>query len=393
MTSSVPAFICGQFYDAAVGAGADANACDAGAGWRVISRECDGADAGIRVYKTGGGSGTGPGPLLCYFKARAISSELSELAVDSYLAAGKQVSTNRGTAAGSVHRKIKANFEKGVPANSAIVGYIDSPNHKRPCRLTMYSQKYHEKYSAGLPFIHAIDACMQEAVPERYAKQAAVANVATDFCIKGTAFSTVTVNYNFRTALHRDSGDYKDGFGTLVVCNKDVRGGHLLFPEHKVAIKMETGDFLAMDVHELHCNSPIELLAADGYRLSFVCYLREKIVNCSAINRTLDVLGVSGAGAPVKAGGNWDTELIFREIFGGGDGDAGPLPEKRALGADGAGTKWWMMRDSRFCLTYKNKRYELYDSVANQKIHNLMPAWTYVRNLRAAGARECDIGA
>ena len=37
--------------------------------------------------------------------------------------------------------------------------------------------------------------------------------------IPETAFSTITINRNFRTALHRDAGDYKDGFGNLTVIN------------------------------------------------------------------------------------------------------------------------------------------------------------------------------
>ena len=38
-----------------------------------------------------------------------------------------------------------------------------------------------------------------------------------EFAIGNTAFSTVTINYSWRTALHKDAGDYMDGFGNLIV--------------------------------------------------------------------------------------------------------------------------------------------------------------------------------
>ena len=88
------------------------------------------------------------------------------------------------------------------------------------------------------------------------------------------------MNYNFRTALHVDSGDYRDGFGNIVVCSQNCTGGQLLFPAYKVAIEMKNGDYLALDVHEYHCNAPI---FGEGFRLSFVCYLREKIYKCQEI--------------------------------------------------------------------------------------------------------------
>ena len=52
-----------------------------------------------------------------------------------------------------------------------------------------------------------------ELVPDRYNNQLQRAGESPEFVIDGTAFSTVTVNYSWRTALHRDKGDFEDGFG------------------------------------------------------------------------------------------------------------------------------------------------------------------------------------
>ena len=331
------------------------------------------------------------GELLCYYKPRALSSELCTLAVQCYLDAGKMISTNRGTAAGmDEHRILEKKFEKGKVSNSNIIGYIDSPNHKRPCRLTMYSKNHFEKYSAGLPFIKEIDKVFSETVPEKYNLQKIATNSVKKYQILDTAFSTVTVNYNFRTALHKDSGDFRKGFGNLVVCKTDTsKGGLLLFPKYKLAIDLNNGDFLAMDVHEYHCNSPIltdttvKTVKTDktvgeckdsAYRLSFVCYLREKMAECNNINGTLERL-------QINTNEKWDTQIIFDKIFasvGETNNNKNKTPEKVKIDSE---KRWWTMSAGRFVLTYKNKRYELFDNIANKTIHNLMPSWEYVNGL------------
>jgi hypothetical protein len=274
--------------------------------------------------------------------------------------AGKMVTTNRGIAAGQLHREKKDKYDKGVPSNSAIIGYIDSPNNKRPCRLTAYSTKYFNKYNNGLPFIEAIDTCFKDACIDKYTLQYDA--VSPNYRISNTAFSTVTVNYNFQTALHKDKGDYKAGFGTLVVCSDGIEGGQLLFPEYKVALTVKTGDFVAMNVHEYHCNSKIHKLRDNAYRLSFVAYLREKIVNCDKLNSILENMD------------NWNTTTIISEIFT--RIGVNELPDK--IYTDNA-KKWWTMTAKHFQLTYKNKRYDLYDSIPVKRIHNLLPAWQYAQ--------------
>ena len=100
----------------------------------------------------------------------------------------------------------------------------------------------------------------------------------------------------------------RKGFGNLSVIERGkYHGGYTLFPRYKVGFDLRTGDFLAMDVHEWHCNTEMRETAEDKAfnkslpeiylnnketgtqgidkpysRLSFVCYLREKLVKCKA---------------------------------------------------------------------------------------------------------------
>ena len=175
-----------------------------------------------------------------------------------------------------------------------------------PCRLTHFTRTNYEKYNSGLPFIQRIDALFKELVPDAYQKQRDRADTKPHLKIPDTCFSTVTINRNFRTALHRDAGDFREGFGNLTVIEQGYyHGGYTVFPQFGVAINLRSGDFVAMDVHQWHANTPIYETAEDKVknmdivsdfkdnpavgtaglyqaytRISFVCYLREKIATC-----------------------------------------------------------------------------------------------------------------
>lgn len=308
--------------------------------------------------------------VIAILRKNVIPTELVDIAIKCYKRVGMTVSTNRGYASGMTTRgKSHAKYDRGREANSGIMGFIDNTNLRRPCRLTQFSRNHFETYSRGLPFIQCIDRCFASALPDAHARQLAEASK-TEFHIPSTAFSTVTVNYNFRTSVHKDSGDYRDGFGNLVVCQRGVEGGYILFPRYKLAIAADTGDFVAMDVHEYHCNSPIVLRdPANGYRLSFVCYLRERMLRCTEINAKIEKM-------------NGTTDDWIRDIFMAfGEED---IPEKQVIGEGRCGHEWWEMtsRSEKLTLRYKNKRYTLIDHTrSNLCIHELGPAWEYAMKI------------
>jgi hypothetical protein len=192
-------------------------------------------------------------------------------------------------------------------ASNPIGYYEEAKNYADlPCRLTHFTRTNFEKYNKGLKFIQRIDKIFQNLIPENYFKQLQRANTKSHLKIPNTSFSTITINRNFRTALHRDAGDFKDGFGNLTVIERGkYHGGYTVFPQFGVAINIRNNDFCAMDVHQWHSNTALyeteedkkynETLEKDYHdnpevgteglyknytRLSFVCYLREKISNC-----------------------------------------------------------------------------------------------------------------
>ena len=192
-------------------------------------------------------------------------------------------------------------------ASNPIGYYEESKNFaKLPCRLTHFTRVNYDKYNAGLPFIQRIDQCFKKLIPDAHQKQLMKANQKPHLKIPKTCFSTITINRNFRTALHRDAGDFKEGFGNLTVIERGkYQGGYTCFPQFGIGVDVRRGDFLAMDVHEWHTNTPIYETEEDKAfnetledvfkdnpdvgtvgiynkytRLTFVCYLREKISQC-----------------------------------------------------------------------------------------------------------------
>ncbi len=239
-------------------------------------------------------------------------------------------SRNRGAAAGPIDLKSKY-WQKRKPTEitkwstryiqdgkvskmrvnnnvmSSVLGYFEkTPFMGLPCRLTSYTQRFFRQYKHGIPFIEAIDDKFKKLTPEAHAEQYAAVSRKPAYRIANTAFSSVTLNRNFRTALHMDDGDFRQGFGNLSVIERgEYSGGYTLFPQYGIGVDVRTGDFLAMDVHQWHCNTELyetkeqaedNKKLPDIYkddpeigtlgsnkpytRISFVCYFREKLRNC-----------------------------------------------------------------------------------------------------------------
>jgi len=183
------------------------------------------------------------------------------------------------------------NNSLGNQSMSNIIGYFDKRDRNLgkgapPCRTTAFTSQQVEKWVNVIPLIKAIDRQFKELVPDRHEIQRKRAQD-TDFVIADTAFSTVTINYNWRTALHKDAGDLKQGYGNLVVLEEGkYKGGSTGFPQFGVAVDVRHGDFLAMDVHEWHCNTKLEGITKDFTRLSLVAYLRENMLRCKGMKKT-----------------------------------------------------------------------------------------------------------
>jgi hypothetical protein len=234
--------------------------------------------------------------LLAKFRRNIFSPALLDLARTCFEGAARKAVTWRKNALGA---EDPAQLKKQRKAShSLLAGYWDRrdmgitlaikkafpsfyPLPNTICRPTTFTRDHADLWERGLPWLQAIARAHKALAPAEYRKQAAAAKgVLPAFVVPGTPYTTVTVNHNWRTNTHTDKGDYREGLGNLAVAGSGWTGGYLGFPRFKVALAMAPGDFAVMRVHEYHCNTKIELKTKDATRLTFVCYLREKMGDC-----------------------------------------------------------------------------------------------------------------
>lgn len=166
-----------------------------------------------------------------------------------------------------------------APAMSGVVGAYSRDANNNWARICPFNEDAPHLLSRVLPIIQRIDSAFRQALPDRWRLQKEFTDTLDPrFVIDGTCFTTITVNKNYRTAAHRDSGDLAQGFSNIAVFSngKRYRGGHLVLPEFNVEICLTPGDLLFVANHEyIHQNTAIEPVDDDSERVSLVCYARE----------------------------------------------------------------------------------------------------------------------
>lgn len=227
------------------------------------------------------------GNLLFKFRKNVMPIETLKIGYEAFKEA-ITLTRMRGVASGKSYKPVRKNGKvsktnEGAPVFSSTVGYMDSSTMNRFCRKTAFTKNYFDKFQAGVPFVKKVDSLYEQLCPGNYSKQIAIANGTNrNYVIADTSFTTVTVNKNFQTAVHKDSGDFPEGFGNLCVYREgSYEGSYFCLPEFRVAIDMQNTDMLFVDVHKWHGNTPFKNQSEDYLRVSFVMYYREQMKNCS----------------------------------------------------------------------------------------------------------------
>lgn len=204
---------------------------------------------------------------------------------------------NRGTSSG---QNAKSYYKKdGTISNtkkfdktvySSIMGYYDRYPRTNYCRKTAFNIYEEETFNKILPSIQAVSEIFKRNAPDRYYIQKAYCDkTQDDFLIKGTVFTTVTLNKNFRTAYHVDAGDLPDGFGCMSYFKSGkFVGGDICFPEYGATIKLRHSDVILFDPHEIHGNTKIIPLSKDYNRITCVHYYRKNMIYCGTSEQELD---------------------------------------------------------------------------------------------------------
>lgn len=190
---------------------------------------------------------------------------------------------------------------RGLNINSGIIGYFDREPRRPFCRQTAFNQKQFPNFVKAYPILKFVDSVYADLMPTKYKLQKQLADeTSQDFVITDTAFTTVTVNKNWETALHTDKGDFKDGFGNLTVLRAgNYTGGNLVLFRWGVGFDLHNGDVLLMNVHEAHANTPI-VMKDNATRLSLVMYYRENMKYCGTAKEELERAKTRKAGTKLN---------------------------------------------------------------------------------------------
>jgi hypothetical protein len=225
------------------------------------------------------------GDLLLRFRKKQLSHEALNSFFDATIdLARTRISNYRVSTAGTSKPASRSNifgFYDKFSASQYIAFARNGFHPKYQVRETAFNMESPSKYRATLPLLKEIDLLYKKLVPPKYALQKKE-SLKTPFHIRGTSFTTVTINLNFQTRVHIDKGDYVPGFGNLAVIeNGSYSGAETCFPAYGLGVNVRMGDILFMNVHEPHANLPMKLANAEAERLSIVCYLRTNIVRNS----------------------------------------------------------------------------------------------------------------
>jgi hypothetical protein len=230
---------------------------------------------------------------LCVYLPGVLTSEVDKPGVYEILTSMRAISKNRGLASGAprLHtRHPGRSYAREVA--STIVGAVDPIGQTRYCRLTAWTGRNLPQWEQLIPLLQAVAEKQRQYVYDRATAQQAAADSANPaWIVPGTPFSTVTVNNTYPTGTHTDKGDLDAGFSTIACLRRgDYSGGHLVFPEYRVAVDMHHGDLLLMDAHQWHGNTALVCAcgrepngscdACGAERISLVAYFRTRVADC-----------------------------------------------------------------------------------------------------------------
>jgi len=247
-------------------------------------------DEDVAVYRPDGS------PLLVLLK-KALDPQLTANAW-GVIKKINTTSKNRGTASGtpsSPYKKMDGSISRqmAVPRGwevvSNIVGSFERTAHHPFARHCAWNAKSPEKFSALFPLLQQTSSLFEKYVPDRFSNQKQFCDSThPDWVIPGSVYTTLTINKNFRTAAHKDAGDLETGFSNMFVIREGIwTGAHLVLPNWRIGVKLDSLDFIMFDAHEFHGNTQMIKMSKKDIRCSVVCYYRTKLKICKSMEEEL----------------------------------------------------------------------------------------------------------
>src|ERR1017187_3891787 len=152
-------------------------------------------------------------------------------------------------------------------ARELAFGYTDQGS----IELSLAARHQAEHYAKVMPLLRLVNGIYARVLPKEYTAASRHLVARKRFRQAGTTFTTVTVNRNLPTALHKDSKNHPGLIAMTTLAAPGTTGGEFCFPQYALKVPVKPGDLLiAATSREWHCNlSPVV-----GLKFSVVCYKR-----------------------------------------------------------------------------------------------------------------------
>jgi hypothetical protein len=205
---------------------------------------------------------------------------------------------------------------------SNVLGAVDRGSRFPYGRLSLSTQRHIENFTAHQEIYCSIDNSFEKLFPEKWKEVSSViSNVKEPFYnLFGTVFTSITLNFNFKTALHLDKNNLKGGLAALTVFSQgDYEGHYLVFPQVRLAFDVRNGDLIIADTQVyLHGNTEMTKLSEDAERISLVFYSREGMtkledLECEACRKSF--VKHSLGNLPEKGKGHKDWTGVWPEMW------------------------------------------------------------------------------
>jgi len=201
---------------------------------------------------------------------------------DNWLVNVWAVAPDRIQAAKEGKKRYVTSQPRANKAYSVVMGTIDRSGRTPFGRLTKPTMDRFEDFQVQLPFFQEADALLKKTMPKTWNVLSKRFKKVKDeaYNLFGTCFTSITVNWNFQVAYHRDGNNAKDAAAVLTVLeNGTYEGSEFVFPELRLAFNLRHGDYLGGDNQSLvHGMMPFKNASKDFESIWFVFYQRDSII-------------------------------------------------------------------------------------------------------------------
>jgi hypothetical protein len=181
-----------------------------------------------------------------------------------------------------LRRAVAPSLRMGGTARSGTIGY--TPRGRwRCCRATPFTRD-DPGWAKVLGLLQAMDGVYRAALPAAYAEQLIFAGLTNpDYRIRGTVFTTGTVNDTHAFVAHRDRGNLRLGASVMTVLRAGAySGGLFVLPEYRVAFDLGSRDVILYPADALHGNTAFVGEPGRYERLSVVAYYLRGMLRCGS---------------------------------------------------------------------------------------------------------------